>query len=124
MINYEDFSKIEIKIGKVLTAERVPETDKLLKLEVDFGEEDLPATPEQACDGGRAKQTSTIVSGIAHAITPEDIVGKEMPFVTNLEPRTIKGIESNGMIMVAIDDEENPVLLNPAKDVAPGSIVR
>lgn len=121
MITYEDFKKIEIKIGKVVSAEKVPETDKLLKLEVDFGP---PATPEQAqsCDGGRVMKI--IVSGIAHAITPEDIIGKEVPFVTNLEPRTIKGIESNGMIMVAIDAEENPVLLNPAKEVLPGSIVR
>lgn len=108
MITYEDFSKIEIKIGKVISAEKVPETDKLLKLEVDFGD----------------VEKRTIVSGIAHAILPENIIGKEMPFVTNLEPRTIKGIESNGMIMVAIDAEENPVLLNPAKDVAPGSNVR
>jgi len=122
MITYEDFQKIEIKIGKVLSAERVPETDKLLKLEVDFG--DLPATPEQAqaCDGGR--EIRTIVSGIAHAIAPEDIIGKQLPFVTNLEPRTIRGIESQGMIMVAIDDEEKPVLLNPAKEVKSGSMIR
>lgn len=108
MITYEDFSKIEIKIGKVINAEKVPETDKLLKLEVDFNEE----------------KTRTIVSGIAHAISAEDITGKEVPFVTNLEPRTIRGIESNGMIMVAIDENENPVLLNPSQDVNPGSIVR
>lgn len=108
MITFEDFEKLEIKIGKVLTAEKVPETDKLLKLEVDFGE----------------SEKRTIVSGIAHAITPEEITGKEMPFITNLEPRTIRGIESNGMIMVVIDDEENPVLLNPTREVKPGSIVR
>jgi len=108
MITYDDFSKIEIKIGKVINAEKVPETDKLLKLEVDFSEE----------------KTRTIVSGIAHAILPEDIIGKEVPFVTNLEPRTIRGIESNGMIMVAIDENENPVLLNPTKEIKPGLIVR
>lgn len=108
MITYDDFSKIEIKIGKVINAEKVPETDKLLKLEVDFGE----------------GENRTIVSGIAHAISPEDIIGKEVPFVTNLEPRTIRGIESNGMIMVAIDEMDNPVLLNPTKEIPPGSVVR
>ena len=108
MITYDDFSKIEIKIGKVISAEKVPETDKLLKLEVDFGE----------------GENRTIVSGIAHVILQEDIVGKEMPFVTNLEPRTISGIESSGMIMVAIDENENPVLLNPTKEIKPGLIVR
>lgn len=120
-ITFEEFSKVEIKIGKVLTAEKVPETNKLLKLEIDFGP---PATPEQAqsCDGGRVIRT--IVSGIAYAINPEDIIGKELPFVTNLEPRTIKGIESQGMIMVAIDEEDNPVLLSPAKEVPAGSEVR
>lgn len=108
MITYDDFKKIEIKIGKVINAEKVPETDKLLKLEVDFGE----------------GENRTIVSGIAHAILPEDIIGKEAPFVTNLEPRTIRGIESNGMIMVAIDESDNPVLLNPSREVEPGSSVR
>lgn len=108
MITYDDFTRIEIKIGKVVNAEKVPETDKLLKLEVDFSEE----------------KTRTIVSGIAHAISTEDIIGKEVPFVTNLEPRTIRGIESNGMIMVAIDENENPVLLNPSQEIKPGSIVR
>lgn len=121
MITYDDFSKIEIKIGKVINAEKVPETDKLLKLEVDFGP---PATPERS-DGGQAKNDiRTIVSGIAHVISIEDIIGKEVPFVTNLEPRTIRGIESNGMIMVAIDENENPVLLNPTQELKPGSIVR
>lgn len=108
MINYEEFSKIEIKIGKVLEAEKVPETDKLLKLSVDFGEE----------------KKRTIVSGIAHVILPEDIIGKEVPFVVNLEPRTIRGIESNGMIMVAVDEEDKPVLLLPTHEVKPGSIIR
>lgn len=108
MITFKDFEKIEIKIGKVLSAEKVPETDKLLKLEVDFGVDDK----------------RTIVSGIAHAITPEDILNKEVPFITNLEPRTIKGIESQGMIMVAIDEEDKPVLLHPTKDVPAGSEVR
>lgn len=108
MITFEDFSKIEIKIGKVISAEKVPETDKLLKLEVDFG-----------IDSNR-----TIVSGIAHAVKAEEIIGKSLPFIVNLEPRTIKGIESQGMIMVAIDENDNPILLEPNKEIKPGAIVR
>lgn len=108
MITYDDFTKIEVKMGKVITAEKVPETDKLLKLEVDFNEENK----------------RTIVSGIAHAVKPEEIIGLTLPFVTNLEPRTIRGIESQGMIMVAVDKDDLPVLLTPKKDIEPGSVVR
>lgn len=108
MITYDDFVKIEIKMGKVISAEKVPDTDKLLKLEVDFNEE----------------KNRTIVSGIAHAVTPEEIIGQTLPFVVNLEPRTIKGIESQGMIMVAVDKDDLPVLLTPKKDIEPGSVVR
>jgi methionyl-tRNA synthetase len=108
MITFEDFQKLEIRMGKVVAAEKVPETDKLLKLEVDFAEQ----------------EKRTIVSGIAHAVTPEEIIGKTLPFITNLEPRTIRGIESQGMIMVAIGDEDNPVLLEPNKEIPPGSIIR
>lgn len=108
MITYEDFQKLEIKIGKVIAAEKVPDTDKLLKLEVDLGEE----------------KNRTIISGIAHAITPEDIIGKSLPFVTNLEYRTIRNIESQGMIMVAIDENDIPILLEPNKKIKSGSTVR
>lgn len=107
MISYEDFAKIEIKIGKVITAEKIPDTDKLLKLEVDFGEE----------------KHRTIVSGIAHAISDKEIVGKSLPFVTNLEPKTIYGIESQGMILVATADDL-PVLISPKKKVKPGTSVK
>jgi putative transcription antitermination factor YqgF len=83
-IPIEEFSKIEVKIGTVQSAERVPETDKLLRLSVDFGEE---AGPRQ------------IVSGInAYVPEPESLVGRQLAFVTNLEPRTIRGLESNGML--------------------------
>jgi methionine--tRNA ligase beta chain len=75
MINYEDFAKLEIKIGKVISAEKIPEGGKLLKLVVDFGNE-----------------TKQIMSGIAeHYTDPSVLVGKEMPFVTNLEPRKLRG---------------------------------
>ncbi len=90
-ITYDDFKKIEIKVGEILSAEKIQEADRLLKLEVDFA--------------GEKRQ---IISGIAEFYSePKDLIGKKVPFVTNLESRTIRGYESNGMIMAAIDREEN-----------------
>lgn len=85
-ITYEDFSKLEIKIGEILSAEKVPETDKLLKLSVNFAE----AVPR------------TIVSGIALKYPdPSLLIGRKVAFVTNLEPKILRGIESDGMILAA-----------------------
>ena len=106
MITIDDFTKLDIRIGKVLSAERVPEADKLLKLVFDFGEEQRQ-----------------IMAGIAeHIEDPETLVGKEMPVVVNLEPRKLRGYESQGMILVA-KDAERLSLLHPAQEVAPGSII-
>lgn len=104
MIPYDDFKKIQMKIGKVIAAQKVERSDKLLKLEVDFGED-----------------KRTIVSGIAEVYEPEDLIGKQMPFVTNLEPRTIFGIESNGMILAAHGEDDEPVVMFVEKDVPDGS---
>ncbi len=98
MISIEDFSRIEMRIGTIMFAERVPETDKLLKLLVDFGEE----TPRQ------------VVSGIAKYFEdPTLLVGKKCPFVTNLEPRTIKGLMSQAMIVAVHTDDDAFSLLEP-----------
>lgn len=107
MISIDDFSKAEIKIGTVLSAEAVPESDKLLRLEVDLGEE----TPRQ------------IISGIALYVAPQDIVGRQFPFITNLEPRVIRGLVSNGMIL-AVGEGETFALLSPTRPVSPGSRIR
>ena len=107
-ISIDDFKKIEIKIGKILSAEKVPETDKLLKLSVDFGEE----TPRQ------------IVSGIsAYFPETEVLVGKKCAFATNLEPRQIKGLESNGMIL-AVSGDDYFSLLEVANNVVPGASIK
>ena len=106
MITFEDFKKLDIRIGKVLTAEKIEGTDKLLKLEVDFSDE-----------------KRQIVSGIAEFYQPEDLIGKEFPFVINLEPRVLRGVESNGMIM-AVSVDGRAVLLEPKEEVPPGSIVK
>ncbi|MDD5144929.1 MAG: methionine--tRNA ligase subunit beta [Candidatus Pacebacteria bacterium] len=106
MISFEDFKKLDMRIGKILSAEKIEGSDKLLKFEVDFGEE-----------------KRQIVSGIAEYFTPESVVGKEFPFVVNLEPRILRGVESSGMIM-AVSVEGRPILLVPQEEVPPGSIVK
>ena len=105
-ITFEDFKKMEIKIGEIISVEKIPDTDKLLKLMVDFKEE----APRQ------------IVSGIALRVSdPATLIGRKFPFVTNLEPRMIKGFESNGMIMAIIDDEDRFSLLEPTSEIKTGS---
>lgn len=105
-ISIDDLAKIEISIGTVRAAERVPETDKLLKCLVDFGEAEGPRT---------------IVSGIAAYVPePESLVGRQLAYVTNLAPRTIKGIESNGMLF-AVGSGDTFAFLTPSKEVPPGT---
>ena len=103
-IDYSTFAQIEVKIGTIVAAEIVPEADRLLKLSVELGEEN----PRQ------------IVSGIREYVSPEELIGKQFPFVTNLEPRTIKGYESNGMIFAA-GDKETFTLLSLLQAVPPGT---
>ena len=103
MISIEDFKKVDIVVGKILSAEKVPETDKLLKLSVDLGEE----TPRQ------------IVSGISLYFPDCSVlIGKKCMFVANLEPRTIRGIESQGMIL-AVSTEEGTFSLFVPDDAIP-----
>lgn len=106
-ISFDDFKRADIRIGTVRSAEKVPETDKLLRLEVDFGEE----TPRQ------------ILSGIAEHVTPEELVGRQFPFITNLEPRVIRGLVSNGMLL-AVGEGSTFALLSPTRFVDPGSHIR
>ena len=111
-INFEDFIKLEIRIGKILTAEKVEGSDKLLKLEVDFGQNEA---------GELIKRQ--IIAGIAKYYAPDTLIGKECPFAFNLEPRMLKGLESQGMILCP-SDSNGPVLLFPDKEVQPGSLIK
>ena len=106
MIIFDDFNKLDIRIATILEAEPVPETDKLLKLKIDLGDEQRE-----------------LVAGIAEDYKPEDIKGKQIPILTNLEPKTIKGIESQGMIL-AVDIDNKAVLLHPDKKTANGAKIR
>ncbi len=105
-IEYPDFEKLDIRVGKILDCQKVPKADKLLMFKIDDGL------------GGR-----TIVSGIAKHYKPEDLVGKQVCFVANLAPRKLKGIESQGMILSAEDADGRLVVITPMNDVTPGSKV-
>jgi methionyl-tRNA synthetase len=108
-VTIDDFAKIELRAAKVLTAERVPKADKLLKLTLDVG----------------AGEPRTVVSGIAPAYTPEAMVGKTIIYFSNLAPRKIRGVVSHGMILAADAGEDGGIaIVSPDKDVAPGSRVR
>jgi methionyl-tRNA synthetase len=105
MISVEEFHTVEMKIGTIVAAEVVPDADKLLRLTVDFGE-------------GEPRQ---IVSGIRASYAPDDLVGKQCPFVVNLPPRTIKGLESKGMILALKSPDGEFALLHPDKPVPSGA---
>jgi methionyl-tRNA synthetase len=105
-VPYEDFAKLELKIGKVIQVEDIPGSNKLLKLTVDFGDEKRIA-----------------VAGIKQQYKPEDLLNKKFVFVTNLQRKKIMGIESECMILAA-EDNGTIALLQPIKDVKEGSKIR
>ena len=101
------FKEADIRVGAVQVCERIPNADKLLRLEGDFGDE---------------LGTRQILSGIAEYVEPESLVGKQLLFITNLPPRTLRGLESNGMLLATGEGESFSFLI-PTKTVAPGSRV-
>jgi methionine--tRNA ligase beta chain len=105
-IKFEDFQKIDLRVGKILEVEKVEGSEKLLKLIVDLGNE-----------------KRQLVAGIAKYYKPEDLIGKEIVVVANLEPKNLMGIESQGMLLAA-DIEGEPVILIPEKEVPPGTKIR
>lgn len=107
MVTLEDFKKLDIKIGKVVSAEKIPDSDKLIKFVFDIG--------------GEHRQ---IIAGMAEFFPDTAILlGKEMPLLLNLEPRQFRGNTSEGMI-IAADVDGRPVFLHPEKEIPPGSIIR
>jgi methionyl-tRNA synthetase len=105
-ISYEDFSKLDIRIGTILEAEKVPKTDKLLKLTIDTGID-----------------KRTVVSGIAEFFDAGSIVGKQVAILLNLEPRNLRGIESKGMILMAEDKDGSLKFITTPEKTEPGSTV-
>jgi len=106
IINMSEFARLDVRIGKIVSAERIEGSKKLIKLDVDVGDE-----------------TRQLVAGIAEEYTPEDLIGKLVPILANLKPAKLRGIESQGMIL-AVDVDGKPILLHPDKEVPAGSRVR
>lgn len=114
MINYDEFAKLEIRIGTILSVEIVEDADKLLRLSVDVGEKG---------EGDEIKPRQ-IISGIrAFFDDPQVLVGRQCPFLVNLEPRVIRGFESQGMILAASNDERF-ALLHPDRPIAAGAKIK
>ncbi|MFW6172694.1 MAG: methionine--tRNA ligase subunit beta [Elusimicrobiota bacterium] len=105
-ISFSDFKKLEIRIGTITSAEKIEESERLLKLNINFGE-----------------QERQIVAGISEFYSPRELVNTQVPVILNMDPRKIMGVESQGMILAA-DSQGEPVLLKPEKHVASGSVVR
>lgn len=114
-VSYDEFKKMDIRVGTIREITPVPETDKLLCCQIDFGEKDEEGNPK----------LRQIVSGI-HEYFPEyeNLIGKQVLYIVNLEPRKIKGVESYGMLMAVDGKDGNPVFLTPEFEVEPGSKVR
>lgn len=107
MISYNDFQRIDLRVAKILEAERIEGSEKLLKLQVDLGEE-----------------KRQIIAGIGKVYTPENLIGRQIMVIVNLEPRVLFGEESNGMLLAASDEEGNPVLLIPDSEIFPGAKIK
>ncbi len=99
----DEFQNVDLRVGKIVSAERVVGSEKLLKLQVDIGE------------------LRQIISGIAKAYTPESLVGKDVVLVANLEPRQLMGMESRGMLLAAHGENGEPIVLTVLSSVPPGS---
>ena len=105
-ISFEEFKKLDIRIGKVISAEAVVGSEKLIKMEVDLGSDHRQ-----------------ILAGILQYYKPKDLIGKSFVFLANLETKKMMGLESQGMILCADHDGE-PICLAPLKDTPPGTIIR
>ncbi len=106
-VTFDDFAKLDIRLGKIVAAEKVPKADKLLKLTVETGID-----------------VRTIVSGIASYYTPEEVVGKTVSVLLNLEPRKIRGVESQGMILMAENAQGELSFVSPEKEFGAGGEIR
>ncbi|MFH7873425.1 MAG: methionine--tRNA ligase subunit beta [Candidatus Aenigmatarchaeota archaeon] len=106
-ITIEEFQKIDLRVGKIINAEKIENADKLLKILVDLGNE-----------------KRTLIAGIAKCYKSEELINKKVVVVTNLKPKKIRGIESKGMLLAAIDKNENPILITVEKDIEVGAKIR
>ena len=105
-VSFEEFKKVDLRVGKIISAERIPGSDKLLRLEIDIGSD-----------------KRQIIAGVAEFYNPKELISKNFVVVTNLEPKKFMGLESQGMILCAEGPDGEPVCLTPLKDVPPGTPV-
>ena len=106
MISFDDFSQLDIKTGTILKAEKMVKTEKLLVSKIDLGQEQR-----------------TIVSGIAHSYSPEEVVGKKVTVLTNLKPKVIRGVESQGMLLMAEDHDGRLIFISPEDENTPSGLI-
>lgn len=106
-VSYGDFAKLDLKVASIISAEKVEGSEKLLKLQIKVGEEER-----------------TLVAGISAHYAPDTLVGKKIIVIANLEPRRLKGIESQGMLLAAEDSEGHLALLVPDREIPDGTQVR
>jgi len=105
MINFEEFKKLDLRVAKVIEAEKIKDSKNLLRLQIDLGE-------------GKRQ----ILAGIAQFYQPKDLIGREIIVIANLEPKILFGLESQGMLLAAEDGKQKePILLRPEKEVPPGT---
>lgn len=136
MISIDDFAKVQLKVGTIISAEELEGSDKLLKLQVDFGEEvlqtseslespvdEIEESKNHESSDSKKKDIRQVLSGIKQWYKPEDLVGKQFIFVTNLAPRKMMGLESQAMIMAA-EGEERPIPLTVSEKVPNGAKIR
>jgi methionyl-tRNA synthetase len=106
MIQYDEFTKLDLRVATIIAAEKIKKADRLLHITLDIGSE-----------------TREVVSGIAEHYAPEDIIGKQVTYLANLAPRTLKKIESTGMILMAEDTDGKLKFVAPSEATAAGSII-
>lgn len=106
MITFEDFQKIDLRVAKILQAKRIENSDKLIKLNIDLGNEQR-----------------TIIAGIGKKYTPEELIGQLIIVVANLEPKEIKGVKSEGMLLAA-DSPQGPILIVPLEQTLAGAKIK
>jgi len=105
-ISYEDFKRLDLRVAKILEAERVENSEKLIKLQIDLGEE-----------------KRQIIAGIGHFYNPEDLINKQIVLVCNLEPKALMGLESQGMLLAASNKDQISLLI-PDQEIPAGSVVK
>jgi methionyl-tRNA synthetase len=113
MINIEEFAKVELRIAKVLEAELVEGSEKLIKMKLDVGDKNEAGDFE----------SRQVLAGIGKTYSPENLIGKQIVIVANLEPRMLMGLESRGMI-VAGSDVEGVVIVSPERELPPGTLLK